>query len=909
MDILQQCQIWHENGEYQKIVDALEAIPEEERTPETDSELARAYNNTAALEDEDKELFRKAIALLKPHEEYFEGDHYWNFRMGYAYFYLDREEIALGYFKKALGILPDDEDTKELIDYCNKSLMAPLFEKNFCQRTKEAWEVFAEHEEELRRFMDEDKKHERGDELTRMCDDILSIAFDDVSFEMGFNGEKHELILTPEGDKVKLFQLVYFRCHAPEAILEHWSILVGRPAISDFGLRFGDWDISAEDVQVWIEQEEDGDIGLSAYCEKLSNASREEEGKVYWALATLTDQVIGEIANMKYIEDLEVIDTPMTEPSFLLSELPQRLKEMGKELPVNVEDFLENSYTGYRFKPDEDPDADWRMDIMAGSTNCVPIISDYLSGDCYYMDRLHADGAVAGFICYPLDGFTGENRSQQIFDFREKVEDMIIDECGDAAVFIGGATGIYSSYVDFIAWDLKAVLDTAKRFFENTDIPCAAFHVFRRDCGMVLLKKETELPDDLDCIPFKPENADAFYKQIEQWNDEDEYTLCVKALETISPDLWDYRAAYAMARALENYAIIGDHNEGTPRFKGDNALNRAIEVLEQVGEEGRDKAEWNMRMAYAYQYLYGQEEKAIPYAQRWAELDPDDENALAVVNECKKEIADRSKEKSEDEEGNSDRKGAFTGFVLLSKAKWDKQQFIRDMKEKWDITVEEDDDSEDKRDDTVVFEVGDMLAAVSLMNYPIPNGEAEINAENNYMWQGAVEAAKQHCAHIMVAVMRKGQNLLERGKLYTKIVAACCRQKYATGVYTSGVVFEPQYYEGFAEMMKEDELPIFNWIWFGLYRNDGGMCAYTYGMDVFGKEEMEVLNADAEPEELRDFLSSLVSYVLEYDEELLDGETIGFSDEDKHAITRSKGVSLPEEQMTLKISYDTLGDS
>ena len=41
-------------------------------------------------------------------------------------------------------------------------------------------------------------------------------------------------------------------------------------------------------------------------------------------------------------------------------------------------------------------------------------------------------------------------------------------------------------------------------------------------------------------------------------------------------------------------------------------------MLESVREEGQDKAEWNMRMAYGYQYLYGQEEKAIPYAQRWA---------------------------------------------------------------------------------------------------------------------------------------------------------------------------------------------------------------------------------------------------------------------------------------------------
>ena len=48
----------------------------------------------------------------------------------------------------------------------------------------------------------------------------------------------------------------------------------------------------------------------------------------------------------------------------------------------------------------------------------------------------------------------------------------------------------------------------------------------------------------------------------------------------------------------------------SPRYKGDKALCRAIEVLESVREEGQDKAEWNMRMAYGYQYLYGQEEKA-----------------------------------------------------------------------------------------------------------------------------------------------------------------------------------------------------------------------------------------------------------------------------------------------------------
>ena len=58
-------------------------------------------------------------------------------------------------------------------------------------------------------------------------------------------------------------------------------------------------------------------------------------------------------------------------------------------------------------------------------------------------------------------------------------------------------------------------------------------------------------------------------------------------------------------------------------------------------------------------------------------------------------------------------------------------------------------------------------------------------------------------------------------------------------------------------MMQEDELPIFNWIWFGLWRDENDMNGYTYGLDVFGKDEMEVLGTDAKPSDLRDFWPAL----------------------------------------------------
>ena len=339
-----------------------------------------------------------------------------------------------------------------------------------------------------------------------------------------------------------------------------------------------------------------------------------------------------------------------------MSQLPDALKERGLELSTDPEAYLE-SYLGYEMKPNEDPDADWRLDVMVGSTCCVPLINGYLNADNDFMDALHADGAAAGFFCYPLDTLREEEGSEKIFDFRDRLEEALAAGDGpDVLTLTGGATGLFCGYVDFIAWDIRAVLQKAKEFFEGTDIPWANFHTFRREAGTVALKNPPEEePDDeepvpeldetltgMDHIPYTPQNEEEFFAQIEQWNDEDEYTRCIQALNAIPEDWRNYRTAYAMARALENYAVLGDHQQEPPYYKAEKALRRAIEVLESVWEEGRDKAQWNMRMAYAYQYLYGQEEKAIPYAQRWAELDPEDEDAPAVIQACQEEIAKRA---------------------------------------------------------------------------------------------------------------------------------------------------------------------------------------------------------------------------------------------------------------------------
>ncbi len=138
------------------------------------------------------------------------------------------------------------------------------------------------------------------------------------------------------------------------------------------------------------------------------------------------------------------------------------------------------------------------------------------------------------------------------------------------------------------------------------------------------------------------ENRKEFFAYIEKLTDEDQYTECITALESIPMEERDYEVWYQLARAYQNFAIVGNNDKGTPSFIGDKFLLKSIDILNSVREEGKDKAEWNMRMAYAYQYLTHEEEKAIPYALRWAELDPEEENALEVVKECKEEIEKRA---------------------------------------------------------------------------------------------------------------------------------------------------------------------------------------------------------------------------------------------------------------------------
>ena len=249
--------------------------------------------------------------------------------------------------------------------------------------------------------------------------------------------------------------------------------------------------------------------------------------------------------------------------------------------------------------------------------------------------------------------------------------------------------------------------------------------------------------------------------------------------------------------------------------------------------------------------------------------------------------------------------GSFAGFVLLSEPEWDKDRFLADFEEDWGIRITETENTDDPTEDgrLVYADVEGMRVVVGLIEAPIPNGEAEYWAQGNYLWKDGVEIVSGHKAQLLVCILSDTSDVLAKGKLYVKLAASALKQDNALAFYNEGAVFPPDMYRAFCQPMKNGALPLLNLVWFGIFGNDREIGVYTYGMRRMGKEEMEVYvpKETADLNAIRGFLLDIVGYVLDGDVTLRDGETIGFSAEQKLPITLSKGIAVDGD--TLKIAY------
>ena len=202
-----------------------------------------------------------------------------------------------------------------------------------------------------------------------------------------------------------------------------------------------------------------------------------------------------------------------------------------------------------------------------------------------------------------------------------------------------------------------------------------------------------------------------------------------------------------------------------------------------------------------------------------------------------------------------------------------------------------------------VFTADGETVAIAHIPAPIPSGDIEETANYAYNWQTVLEDTKDHKSHLIVSLMQGGRDKIKRFKIFTQVLCSLLRTTKAIGIYkgSQSLLVPKDDYLSEAELMSDDYLPLNLWIYFGLRVTEKGNSGYTYGMKEFNKTEIEIVNSSQSLEDIRGFLFNIAHYVLEYDVIFRDGQTVGGSDEQKIAISFSKGQFV--EGGTFKLAF------
>ncbi|OUP12681.1 DUF4261 domain-containing protein [Anaeromassilibacillus sp. An200] len=240
--------------------------------------------------------------------------------------------------------------------------------------------------------------------------------------------------------------------------------------------------------------------------------------------------------------------------------------------------------------------------------------------------------------------------------------------------------------------------------------------------------------------------------------------------------------------------------------------------------------------------------------------------------------------------------GLFTGQILLSEPRWDKQKLIRRLGSEWGLKARE---RPNQQSDSLLFFVRNTILSVCLISSPVPDGQAEHAAASNYLWPEAEERIRTHTARIFVGAMGDDASLLDRGRLLVEVLASCCDQENALGVFVNGTVYETRLYETLAKLILLNRLPVDNWIWFSFFHDAGGVSCYTRGMRAFGKEELEAIHCGEKSSEARELVFRIAAHVLQNNIVFHGGEVIHDADGRRYAVSRGEGIFSQQETIRI----------
>lgn len=484
-------------GNFDEIIRRLEAVPKEKFTPLYAFELARAIANRS---ESGKDDLKRALALLEGLDDRTEGRWETLFCRAFLNLRLGRRRAALKCFKASAGMRPDDKVIDFFVEVCMRGLSRPTIEKPFRGRADEVWAALEAQATELEEAFDSITD---ADEVEKRLAAILEpVSASWWRLDVSAEDERIKVEISPNGWRLECFPILEFLRRIPESLADRWTFTAGRARRDDTSFETfmaGNEVLSADDVLIWPEPHE-GMWRLLVYIEDFKGTEERARIECFQAVRALIDRTVGEAARLRRADAITLVPKAPSGEGLTLSEFREFLFEKAPECRrMTLKDYAWLPHE-YGMRPDTRPGAPLLADVTEGITHCPPLGYLYGQGKSIGMDALGAAGACAGFLFLDVkDDAEGlEPKKERRIKARKMLE-VRLRGLGDGYLdVVGYASGVRYEYLQFIAWDLSAVLECASAAFEELDdVVEAGFHTYLRDASAFMMKTRNGNPEDL----------------------------------------------------------------------------------------------------------------------------------------------------------------------------------------------------------------------------------------------------------------------------------------------------------------------------------------------------------------------------------------------------------------------------
>ena len=539
MDLLEQCQLWLEEQNYLRIIEAIELIPQSSRSSDENLLLAQAYNYYG-VDCGDLGYIEKACETFASLRQHVQTTISFHRLYGDALFNKGDLARALDQYLDALRISKDDksEQTQYLLDKAHDCIdqlslllghdkqarggFGQVCFETYKHKVKASWDNILKVSSKIKDIFEEAVAQKKVTGTYGDTSEVVPLFSNALLINKGFLITFHndigqvEVTFISQGNKEELYELVYFVLQCPDELLNNndWRFSIDKGPAQKPIYRNNLFTIKSVETKVAIlppTNEYSKQVRLKVWSPSVGLYLNDEvRGPiVYEAMHDLVQYALGQIAYLALVEDIICVSDEYELTSYeydesigvvTLDELFDKLNQAGYNASINAREYLKDCELQYEDDGLTNDIQPMRADVFQGFSSIPKSISEY----CTFRHETFAtrldDGVVPGFLAMEFerdeffepeedtcDGESVNNYPKAtILTYLEmEFKEFFCNGPFATVHYTGIAFGRKYIYIDFICYDLSPAFIRQLKKFVNPYTHNITNAFYAPMCGLI----------------------------------------------------------------------------------------------------------------------------------------------------------------------------------------------------------------------------------------------------------------------------------------------------------------------------------------------------------------------------------------------------------------------------------------